>query len=85
MIDRLILQMVNACAGCLRDGVVEDADMADAGMIFGAGFAPFRGGPMHYAQHRGHDNVVAALKRLTEAHGERFEPDSFWTKTSKRR
>jgi len=85
MIDRLILQMVNACAGCLRDGVVEDADMVDAGMIFGTGFAPFRGGPMHYAQHRGHDNVVAALKRLTEAHGVRFEPDSFWTKTSKRR
>jgi len=84
MIDRLVLQMVNACAGCLREAVVEDADMADAGMIFGTGFAPFRGGPMHYAERRGADDVVAALERLAEAHGERFEPDAYWSKTKKK-
>jgi 3-hydroxyacyl-CoA dehydrogenase/enoyl-CoA hydratase/3-hydroxybutyryl-CoA epimerase len=36
------------CRACLGDGVVDDADVLDAGMIFGTGFAPFRGGPLHY-------------------------------------
>jgi 3-hydroxyacyl-CoA dehydrogenase/enoyl-CoA hydratase/3-hydroxybutyryl-CoA epimerase len=31
-----------------KDGVVADADLVDAGLIFGTGFAPFRGGPLHY-------------------------------------
>jgi 3-hydroxyacyl-CoA dehydrogenase/enoyl-CoA hydratase/3-hydroxybutyryl-CoA epimerase len=30
------------------EGIVADADLIDAGLIFGTGFAPFRGGPMHY-------------------------------------
>jgi 3-hydroxyacyl-CoA dehydrogenase/enoyl-CoA hydratase/3-hydroxybutyryl-CoA epimerase len=29
-------------------GIVQDADLADAGVIFGTGFAPYTGGPMHY-------------------------------------
>ena len=37
----------------VREGVVADADLADAGLIFGTGFAPFRGGPLHYLQTRG--------------------------------
>lgn len=36
------------CEACLADGIIEDEDIVDAGMIFGTGFAPFRGGPMHY-------------------------------------
>jgi len=36
------------CQACLADGVVTDTDFLDAGMIFGTGFAPFRGGPLHY-------------------------------------
>lgn len=36
------------CQSCLTDRVVADADSLDAGMIFGTGFAPFRGGPLHY-------------------------------------
>jgi 3-hydroxyacyl-CoA dehydrogenase/enoyl-CoA hydratase/3-hydroxybutyryl-CoA epimerase len=35
------------------EGIVADADLADAGLIFGTGFAPFRGGPMTYARERG--------------------------------
>ena len=34
----------------LAEGIVADADLVDAGAIFGTGFAPFRGGPLHYAQ-----------------------------------
>jgi 3-hydroxyacyl-CoA dehydrogenase/enoyl-CoA hydratase/3-hydroxybutyryl-CoA epimerase len=52
LIDRMILQYLNEAVACLREGVVEDADLLDAGMIFGTGFAPFRGGPLHYARAR---------------------------------
>ena len=41
------------CRACLADGIVEDADAVDAGMVFGTGFAPFRGGPMFYLENRG--------------------------------
>jgi len=36
----------------VADGVVADADLADAGVIFGTGFAPFTGGPLHYGNKR---------------------------------
>jgi len=42
-----------ACKAALADGIVEDADVLDAGMIFGTGFAPFRGGPLHYLEQKG--------------------------------
>ncbi|MCD6038833.1 MAG: fadJ [Gammaproteobacteria bacterium] len=48
--NRLVLRMLNESFACLREGVVTDADLLDAGMIFGTGFAPFRGGPMRYAK-----------------------------------
>lgn len=46
--ERLLLAYTKECEAALRDGIVSDADLLDAGMIFGTGFAPFRGGPMHY-------------------------------------
>ena len=75
MTDRLILPMVNTAAACLREGVVEDADLLDGAMIFATGFAPFRGGPAKYARDRGLDAVRERLRELAEAHGERFRPD----------
>lgn len=45
---RLLKPYLDECQACLADGIVADADALDAGMIFGTGFAPFRGGPMHY-------------------------------------
>ncbi len=54
MAERLILPMLDAVASAIDEGVVEDADSADAAMIFGTGFAPFLGGPMHYARSRGY-------------------------------
>ena len=50
--DRLIGRLVDEAALCLDEGVVEDADILDAAIIFGTGFAPFRGGPLHYREHR---------------------------------
>jgi 3-hydroxyacyl-CoA dehydrogenase / enoyl-CoA hydratase / 3-hydroxybutyryl-CoA epimerase len=76
--DRLILPMLDACVECLRKGVAEDADQIDAALIFGAGFAPFRGGPMHYARARGMRAVQDRLNELADAHGARFRPDPGW-------
>lgn len=78
LIDRLILVLVNECVACLRERVVEEVDLVDAAVIFGTGFAPFRGGPLAYARSRGVTDVVARLKELAARHGARFEPDSGW-------
>jgi 3-hydroxyacyl-CoA dehydrogenase/enoyl-CoA hydratase/3-hydroxybutyryl-CoA epimerase len=48
--ERLVNSLLAASKQCLNDKVVADADLLDAGMILGAGFAPFRGGPMNYIQ-----------------------------------
>ncbi len=77
--DRLILPMVNEAVSCLADGVVAEADLLDAGVIFGTGFAPFRGGPLNYARERGIDEVLDTLRRLEETHGKRFAPDNGWS------
>ena len=76
--DRLILPMVNTAAAVLREKVSDDADVIDAAMIFGTGFAPFRGGPIHYAKERGIEEVVTVLRTLEERHGPRFAPDTGW-------
>jgi len=46
--ERLISKMLDESKKCLEEGVVKNADLLDAGVIFGTGFAPFRGGPMNY-------------------------------------
>lgn len=76
--DRLVLQYLNEAVACLRDGVVTDADLIDAAMVFGTGFAPFRGGPLHYARNRGAGAIVARLEQLAASHGARFQPDPGW-------
>ncbi|MDH5778853.1 MAG: 3-hydroxyacyl-CoA dehydrogenase NAD-binding domain-containing protein, partial [Gammaproteobacteria bacterium] len=76
--ERLILRFINEAVACLRDKVVDDADLADAGIIFGTGFAPFRGGPFHYIESRGKDQVVKLLEQLEHRHGPRFKADQGW-------
>jgi 3-hydroxyacyl-CoA dehydrogenase/enoyl-CoA hydratase/3-hydroxybutyryl-CoA epimerase len=78
MIDRLILPMSNVCVACLREGIVDDPDMVDGAMIFGTGYAPFRGGPLNYARTRGAENVASTLRRLAAKFGGRFTPDAGW-------
>lgn len=77
--DRLVLQYLNEAVACLRERVVDDADLLDAGMIFGTGFAPFRGGPLNYARTRGVPTIVARLEELATKHGARFRPDAGWS------
>ena len=76
--DRLLLPLINEAVACLNEGVVADSDLLDAGVIFGAGFAPFTGGPIRYAQQRGVADVVATLQGLAERFGTRFTPHEGW-------
>ena len=78
MIDRLMLPMSNVCVACLREGIVDNADVVDGAVIFGTGYAPFRGGPLNYARSRGVENVVSTLRALTDKFGGRFTPDAGW-------
>ncbi|MDH5276030.1 MAG: 3-hydroxyacyl-CoA dehydrogenase NAD-binding domain-containing protein [Gammaproteobacteria bacterium] len=76
--DRLIYSMLNEAAACLHEGIVTDSDLVDAGVIFGTGFAPFRGGPLHYARELGIERVEARLRELAQRHGPRFTPSPGW-------
>lgn len=62
----------------MREGVVKDADLLDAGIVFGTGFAPFRGGPMHYIRSGGLDKRRRQLEQLEQRHGEQSHADAGW-------
>ena len=79
-----MLALLNEAAACLHDKVVADADLVDAGVIFGTGFAPFRGGPLHYACEKGVEPIVAALGKLETRYGQRFRPSPGWQELERR-
>jgi 3-hydroxyacyl-CoA dehydrogenase / enoyl-CoA hydratase / 3-hydroxybutyryl-CoA epimerase len=76
--DRLILPLLNESVAVIREATVQDGDLLDAGAVFATGFAPFRGGPLHYAKERGVSEVVNRLNELADRYGERFRPDAGW-------
>jgi 3-hydroxyacyl-CoA dehydrogenase/enoyl-CoA hydratase/3-hydroxybutyryl-CoA epimerase len=76
--DRLILPLINEAVACLADKVVDDADLLDAGVIFGTGFAPFRGGPIQYVRDTGAAALKARLETLEQKYGARFTPRPGW-------
>ena len=76
--DRLILPLLNAAVACHAEEIVEDPDLVDAGVIFGTGFAPFRGGPIQYARLRGVEAVVRRMESFAESLGPRFAPHTGW-------
>jgi 3-hydroxyacyl-CoA dehydrogenase/enoyl-CoA hydratase/3-hydroxybutyryl-CoA epimerase len=48
--ERLVAPLIERTEKLVADGVVADAELADAGVIFGTGFAPFTGGPLKYRE-----------------------------------
>jgi len=78
--QRLMLSLINEAVACVASGVVADADLADAGTIFGSGFAPFRGGPIQYSRQEGIANIVGQLEQLQIKYGDRFKPAPGWEK-----
>ena len=73
-----MLRFINEAVACLREGVVDDKDLLDAGIIFGTGFAPFYGGPMQYRDQHGEKELYTRLVQLEEKYGARFKPDAGW-------
>ncbi|MCP4331783.1 MAG: crotonase [Gammaproteobacteria bacterium] len=78
--NRLIFRFLNEAAACLQEGIVADQDLLDAGIIFGTGFAPFRGGPMNYGLNEGIDSIIAVMMEYEERYGERFKPAKGWAR-----
>lgn len=76
--NRLVLRMLDEAFACLREGVVTDSDLLDAGMIFGTGFAPFRGGPIHYAKSKGIHDLYQQFVKICEDQGKKVEMTRSW-------
>ncbi|MFP6763500.1 MAG: 3-hydroxyacyl-CoA dehydrogenase NAD-binding domain-containing protein [Planctomycetaceae bacterium] len=68
MIQRLVYPVINEAAICLQDGIARRSEDIDLAMVFGTGFAPFRGGPMQYALNVGLDRIVSDLEELSSKH-----------------
>ncbi len=74
IVNRMVYPMINEAARCLDEGIALRARDVDVGMIFGTGFAPFRGGLLSFADSEGLDKVITELERYAEMFGPRFTP-----------
>ena len=72
------MRLLNEATACLREGIVASDDLIDAGVIFGTGFAPFRGGPIHYIRETGKQKLGDRMNQLRHEYGDRFELDTAW-------
>jgi 3-hydroxyacyl-CoA dehydrogenase/enoyl-CoA hydratase/3-hydroxybutyryl-CoA epimerase len=68
IIERMIYPVINEAARCLEEKVIEKPDHIDLAMVFGTGFAPFRGGPLRYADSVGLAKIVDTLDQLAREH-----------------
>ena len=71
---RMVLLMLNEAARCMEEGVVAAPEDVDFGMVMGTGFAPFRGGPLRYADRIGAPALVREMDALSVAGEPRFLP-----------
>ena len=78
--DRMIIKLLNESVACLREDIVENEDMIDAGVIFGTGFAPFRSGSMNHIHDEGVEKLIGKMNALEKKFGERFKVDEHWHK-----
>ncbi|MDH5484701.1 MAG: 3-hydroxyacyl-CoA dehydrogenase NAD-binding domain-containing protein [Gammaproteobacteria bacterium] len=77
--NRLVMRLLNEATACLREKVVENEDLVDAGVIFGTGFAPFRGGPLHHIHAEGAAKLSDRMDKLRKMYGDRFSKDEAWS------
>ncbi|MBF0446751.1 MAG: enoyl-CoA hydratase/isomerase family protein [Magnetococcales bacterium] len=76
--QRIVGALLNETVAALTAGVVEDTDLLDAGVVFGTGFSPFRGGPIRYIATDGKEKWIETLEKLEKIHGPRFTPHPGW-------
>ena len=65
LIQRMIFPLINEAARCLDEGIVSKPEDIDLAMVFGTGFAPFRGGPMRYSETIGFRKIVESLEKMS--------------------
>jgi 3-hydroxyacyl-CoA dehydrogenase/enoyl-CoA hydratase/3-hydroxybutyryl-CoA epimerase len=70
----MVLLMINEAARCLEERIVDDPRDVDFAMIMGTGFAPFRGGPLRYADTIGIARITESLQRLSDSREPQFIP-----------
>lgn len=80
IVRRLIYSMINEATLCLEEGVVQAPEAVDAGMILGAGFPPFTGGLLRYADVIGARDIVDTLSGLADKVDARFKPSDMLKK-----
>lgn len=83
MVERMTYTMINEAAMCLAEGIVSQPSDVEIGMIFGTGFAPFRGGLLRYADSEGLDKIVAQLEKYAHTYGVRFTPCDYLVQLQK--
>ena len=83
LVQRMVYPMVNEAARCLADKIAHTARDVDIGMIFGTGFAPFRGGLLKYADSEGLQKIIDTLNDFQTKFGKRFSPADYLIKVSK--
>eukprot|EP01062_Namystynia_karyoxenos_P047621 TRINITY_DN35_c0_g1_i1.p1 TRINITY_DN35_c0_g1~~TRINITY_DN35_c0_g1_i1.p1 ORF type:complete len:834 (+),score=312.86 TRINITY_DN35_c0_g1_i1:120-2504(+) len=74
VVDRCMCLMINEACFIMEEGLVDGPETVDLGMIFGTGFAPFRGGLCSWADHVTAPVMVQRMEKLRSQHGDRFAP-----------
>ncbi len=66
LIERMVFPVINEAARCLDENIVDQPELIDLAMVFGTGFAPFRGGPLRYADSVGLAHIEQRLAEWGE-------------------
>jgi len=72
--NRIVSRFVNEAAKCLEDEIIANPVVGDIGLVFGTGFAPFRGGPFRYLDQIGISGYVDMMNSFADKYGPQFEP-----------
>jgi 3-hydroxyacyl-CoA dehydrogenase/enoyl-CoA hydratase/3-hydroxybutyryl-CoA epimerase len=78
--NRLVFRLLNEAAACIDEKIVDNKNLLDAGIIFGTGFAPFRGGPMNYSLQTSAEEITQTMTEYGTKYGDRFNPVKGWVK-----
>jgi 3-hydroxyacyl-CoA dehydrogenase / enoyl-CoA hydratase / 3-hydroxybutyryl-CoA epimerase len=81
--DRIVMYLLNEVGFCMGENIVTNSVDAEMGMIFGIGYPPFRGGPLHAIDEIGVDRILESLGRLETKWGPRFKAAPYLVSAAK--
>ncbi|MEN6317138.1 MAG: 3-hydroxyacyl-CoA dehydrogenase NAD-binding domain-containing protein [Syntrophaceae bacterium] len=83
ILERIVMYLLNEVGFCMGENIVTNAVDAEMGMVFGIGFPPFRGGPLHAIDEIGVEQVVETLGKLEKKWGPRFKAAPYLVSAAK--